>query len=78
MRGRRKFEVFQEVHLSVTHHGVGMGVNSGPWRWRCRSGHNGKIVFTSGESFHDRSGAIRAARREANLMKLGVAVVEVV
>lgn len=72
VRPKRKFEVYafkrrypREPWIQV-------------WGWRCRSVQNAKIVFTSGESFHDKSGALRAARREANLMRDGVAVVVVV
>jgi uncharacterized protein YegP (UPF0339 family) len=42
-----KFELFQER-------------TSGPWRWRLVAG-NGEKVATSGESFHSRDNAKRAA-----------------
>jgi len=47
------------------------------WRWRCLSGLNGQIVGGSQEAFHTKANALRAARREASLLKDGFAAVEV-
>jgi uncharacterized protein YegP (UPF0339 family) len=34
----------------------------GSWRWRLKAA-NHKVIAASGESFHDKSNAVRAARR---------------
>lgn len=88
MKPKRIFRVYQEAGRpagvvevtsisSVTRKYATTSATPGPWRWRLIAARNGQIVGGSQEAFDSKANALRAARREASLLKDGFAAVEV-
>lgn len=80
MKPKRIFQVYRECTVMRPQKIDGPDTNDYVWRFRVLApqapvAH--RIVGGSGESFHSRGNALRAARREASLYPPGVAAVEI-
>ena len=81
MKPKRIFQVYRELlqpkdALGRIAQAAGL-LEVGDWRWRLIAARNGQIVGGSQEAFDSKANALRAARREASMLKDGFAAVEV-